>query len=376
MQVVVTGIGVVSALGASRSSTWETLLAGGSGIRRHSLFPGYSNIPFGILGESPQSLENLIQTSVEEAMTDANLETIPPKTGVVLGSSRGNQAQIEAAARGELSLQLWPMLYQSSPSAIAARLFQIQGPLLAPRAACATGLWAIAQGADLIRQGVAEVVIAGGVEAPITPLTVAGFQKMGALTCDRAAPFDQNRSGFVLGEGAAVFVLESSDRARRRNQSFYGAVLGFGSSADGYHMTAPNPDPKVAIHAVGQCLCQSRLSGKEIDFVHTHGTGTRLNDINEANIIRHLCPQAPPCTSSKGSLGHTLGASGALGSAICLLGIKHGVVPPCTGLNHLDPACDIRVVQTAESFKLRTALCLSFGFGGQNAAIAFGRASE
>jgi len=327
----------------------------------------------GMVEDRPQTIESLTLNAVQEALTDASFGQFPPSAGVVIGSSRGNQSALEAIARHEEPLERWLQIFQSSPSSIAASFLKTVGPVLSPRAACATGLWAIAQGADLIRQGIVDVVLTGGVEASITPLTIAGFERMGALATHRAAPFDRDRSGFVLGEGAAILVLESAQHAKQRHQSPYGAVLGFGSSADAYHISAPQPNAKTAIHAVQQCLGRSHLKGQDIEFVHTHGTGTQLNDVNEATIIQHLCPHRPPCTSSKGAIGHTLGASGAMGSAFCLLGIKHHSLSPCTGVRHHDPACDINLVRTLDIVPIQNALCLSFGFGGQNAAIAFSR---
>ena len=376
MQVVVTGIGIVSALGTSQRQTWKNLIAGQSGIQRCSPFPQHQDLLLGMVGARPQLLEDLIRDSVNDALADANLNQVPETAGIVIGSSRGNQAGLESLARHDVPLEHWLQIYQTSPSAIAARALKTTGPVFAPRAACATGLWAIAQGADLIRQGLAELVIVGGVEASITPLTIAGFQKMGALSNHHAAPFDRDRSGFVLGEGAAILVLESAHHARKRSQPSYGAVLGFGSSADAYHISAPHPDSQSAIHAVQQCLKRSQLSGHDIEFVHTHGTGTQLNDVNEATIIQTLCPQSPPCTSSKGAIGHTLGASGAMGSAFCLLGITEQILSPCTGLQHLDPNCNLNVVWKTQALQFQNALCLSFGFGGQNAAIAFSQVND
>ena len=363
----------MTALGPSRTQTWQNLLAGHSGISRYSIFKDHPNQLLGMLGDKPASLEILLKSSVTEALVDAQLDSLPSQVGFVIGSSRGNQSELEMVGRGEISLDHWLNHYQSSPSAMAAKILNVQGPLLAPRAACATGLWAIAQGADLIRHGLVDVVIAGGVEAPISPLSIAGFQKMGALTSQSAAPFDIDRSGFVLGEGAAIFVLESLDHARERDQLPYGQILGFGSSADGYHVSAPNPESVTAQIAVEQCLERSYISAKEIELIHTHGTGTRLNDVNESSIIKKLFPHNPLCTSSKGALGHTLGASGSIGSALCLLAFKHQSIPPCTGLKQRDPQCEIHLVQASTPNDPQHALCLSFGFGGQNAALAFSK---
>jgi 3-oxoacyl-[acyl-carrier-protein] synthase II len=235
-------------------------------------------------------------------------------------------------------------------------------------AACATGLWAIAQGADLIRSGQCQRVIAGAVEVPITPLTLAGFFKMGALAARGAYPFDERRQGFVLAEGGAVLVLERSDLAASRDVKIYGQVLGFGATVDAYHVSSPNPDRGVAMAAVRECLRHSDRSVQDIDYVHAHGTATRLNDQAEARLLQALFPQGVPVSSTKGATGHTLGASGALGAAFSLLALHQGVLPPCVGLGQ--PAFDLDLVTTARSRPVDTALCFSFGFGGQNAALA------
>jgi 3-oxoacyl-[acyl-carrier-protein] synthase II len=238
-------------------------------------------------------------------------------------------------------------------------------------AACATGIWAIAQGFELIRAGQCQRVIAGAVESPITPLTLAGFQQMGALAATGAYPFDRRREGLVLGEGAAVLVLESAELAQQRSALVYGRILGFGLTADGYHMSAPDPSSRAAIVAVQQCLDRSHLRPEAIDYIHAHGTATQLNDRHEASLIQQLFPLGVPVSSTKGATGHTLGVSGALGAAFCLMALRHQVLPPCVGLQ--EPEFDLGYVTEASDRPLQHALCFSFGFGGQNAVVAFGR---
>jgi 3-oxoacyl-[acyl-carrier-protein] synthase II len=236
-------------------------------------------------------------------------------------------------------------------------------------AACATGLWAIAQGVELVRSGQHLRVIAGAVEAAITPLTLIGFARMGALAQTGCYPFDCDREGLVLGEGGAVLVLESAELAKRRGAKIYGRVLGFGLTADGYHVSAPEPESRAAIVTVQQCLQRSGLLPQDIDYIHAHGTSTQLNDRNEAHLIQHLFPQGVPVSSTKGVTGHTIGASGALGAAFCLMALQHQILPPCVGLK--SPEFDLNFVRKARSTSVQTVLCFSFGFGGQNAAIAF-----
>jgi 3-oxoacyl-[acyl-carrier-protein] synthase II len=197
---------------------------------------------------------------------------------------------------------------------------------------------------------------------------------MGALAQTGAYPFDGAREGLVLGEGGALLVLESADLARDRAAPIYGYLLGVGLTADGYHVSAPQPESRAARIAVQQCLARSGLQPDQVDFIHAHGTATQLNDRNEAALIQHLFVQPVPVSSTKGATGHTIGASGALGMAFSLLALKHQRLPPTVGLTR--PAFDLDFVTAARSAAVEYALCLSFGFGGQNAAIALGQKSR
>jgi len=253
----------------------------------------------------------------------------------------------------------------------AARQIGATGTVLAPMAACATGIWAIAQGYELIKTGQCDRAIAGAIEAPITPLTLAGFNQMGALAQTGAYPFDRHREGLVLGEGGAVFVLESAELALRRSARVYGQVLGAGLTADAYHPNTPEPNAKSAIAAVSSCLKRSSLSPKEINYIHAHGTATNLNDRTEAQLIRQMFSQGVPLSSTKGATGHTLGASGALGVAFCLMALEDQTLPPCVGLK--EPEFELDLVTVARPAEIQNALCFSFGFGGQNAVLAVGK---
>ncbi|MEK0179859.1 beta-ketoacyl synthase N-terminal-like domain-containing protein [Microcoleus anatoxicus] len=254
-----------------------------------------------------------------------------------------------------------------------ARAIGSTGPVLAPMAACATGIWSIAQAVELIQTGLCQRAIAGAVEAPITPLTLTGFNRMGALATTGCYPFDRDREGLVLGEGGALFVLESADLAIGRGAQIYGRVSGFGLTNDACHGNAPEIGGKSAIAAVNQCLKRSNLSRFDIDFIHAHGTATELNDQHEALLINKLFPFGVAVSSTKGGTGHTLGASGALGIAFCLMSIKEQILLPCVGMRQ--PGFELDFVRCARSTKVRNAVCLSFGFGGQNAAIALSQYS-
>ena len=398
MDVVVTGIGLVSALGTLETS-WKRLLSGESGIERDQPFLELERRPLALIGAKPADLITLIRQVLADALQDANLSLPLPDCGIAIGSSRGFQANLEQLAslgirhseeergkkeeeRGKkeegraLPIPDYHLPITDSQfvnflphmgAIAAARAIGSTGPVLAPMAACATGLQSIARAVDLIRTGECQRAIAGAVEAPITPLTVAGFNRMGALANAGCYPFDENREGFVLGEGGALFVLESAELASRRGAKIYGRVSGFGLTNDACHVNAPDLGGKSAIAAVNQCLKRSNLAAVDIDFIHAHGTATELNDRHEALLIQKLFHPGVAVSSTKGATGHTLGASGALGAAFCLMSIKYQMLPPCAGMKK--PGFELDFVRCARSAIVRNAVSLSFGFGGQNAAI-------
>ncbi|MEH1817092.1 MAG: beta-ketoacyl-ACP synthase [Nostoc sp.] len=379
VKVCVTGIGLVSALGGSLENSWRNLIAGKSGIRLHQPFPELTQLPLGLIGEQPSELTMLTRMVVASALQDSGLVAPLADCAVVIGSSRSYQASWEMLARQMYNANHFPTCsfgnwLDTLPhinAIAAARQIGASGIVLAPMAACATGIWSIAQAALLIQTGQCQQAIAGAVEAPITPLTLAGFQQMGALAKTGAYPFDLHREGLVLGEGAAVFVLESAEFAKQRQAKVYGEILGFGLTNDAYHSNSPEPEGKSAIAAIKQCLERSCLSPSDIDYIHAHGTATQLNDQMESMVIQRLFPQGVAVSSTKGSTGHTLGTSGALGVAFSLMALKHQILPPCVGLQQ--PEFDLDLVTAARLSKIRQVLCLSFGFGGQNAAIALAR---
>ena len=387
--VVVTGIGLVSALGKNLEDSWQQLIAGQSGIRWHQPFPELEPRPLGMIAKQPAQMRVLTHSVVTSALKDAGLFPPLPDCGVVIGSSRSYQGLWEQMARqmhrgvrnkGDAtpssvssSLEDWLETLPHMNAIAVARQIGACGIVLAPMAACATGIWAIAQAALLIQTGQCQRVIAGAVEAPITPLTITGFQQMGALAKTGAYPFDLHREGLVLGEGGAVFVLESAELAHQRQAKVYGQILGFGLTADAYHANTPEPEGRSAIAAVKQCLERSHLSRNDIDYIHAHGTATLLNDRIESILIQRLFPKSVAVSSTKGATGHTLGASGALGVAFSLMAMKQQILPPCVGLSH--PEFDLDLVRGARQSKIQRVLCFSFGFGGQNAVIALAQES-
>ncbi|MEH2036904.1 beta-ketoacyl-ACP synthase [Nostoc sp.] len=380
VKVCVTGIGLVSALGGSLEDSWRNLIAGKSGIRLHQPFPELTQLPLGLIAQQPSELTMLTRMVVASALQDSGLVAPLADCAVVIGSSRSYQASWEMLARQihsdaenfpVSSFGNWLDTLPHINAIAATRQIGASGIVLAPMAACATGIWSIAQAALLIQTGQCQQAIAGAVEAPITPLTLAGFQQMGALAKTGAYPFDLHREGLVLGEGAAVFVLESAEFAKQRQAKVYGEILGFGLTNDAYHSNSPEPEGKSAIAAIKQCLERSCLSPSDIDYIHAHGTATQLNDQMESMVIQRLFPQGVAVSSTKGSTGHTLGASGALGVAFSLMALRHQILPPCVGLQQ--PEFDLDIVTAARLSRIRQVLCLSFGFGGQNAAIALAR---
>lgn len=371
VDVVVTGIGLRSAFGAL-NQTWEAIIKGQTAIALSQPFRELPPSPLAMWGSQPGHLQPLIQPTVADTLADAGLEFPLTDCGVVVGSSRGYQADLEGLARDTTDgcLGLFPGFLHGQLAATVAGIIGSEGPVLNPMAACATGLWAIAQGFELIKTQQCQRVIVGALEAPITPLSLIGFAKMGALASESAYPFCRRRDGLALGEGAALLVLESAELAHRRHGKIYGSILGFGVTVDACYHNKPDAEGKSAIAAIQRSLNHSHLHPTDIDYIHAHGTATILNDKHEAFIINQLFPNGVAVSSTKGATGHTLGASGALGVAFCLKALKQQLLPPCVGLQDLEFPLD--VVTTPRSTVVNNVLCLGFGFGGQNVAIALG----
>jgi 3-oxoacyl-[acyl-carrier-protein] synthase II len=331
--------------------------------------------------------------AVVEAIADARLPLPQPDCGVVIGSSRSFQGRWERLARAaDWTETPWLETLPHMGAIAVARHIQATGPVLAPMAACATGLVAIFQGFELIRRGQCDRVLVGAAEAPITPLTLAGFEQLGALAPTGCYPFAAGREGLALGEGAAMLMLESEAALDRRSgPQPYGYILGAGFSADAHHRTAPDPTLRGSRSALKNCLYHSELRPEQVGYVHGHGTGTQLNDAHEVQLLSQGFSPLPWMSSTKGSTGHTLGASGAIGAAVCLLTLRHRLLPPNVGdrgdsiypnLVRPCPSADSPATPTvpgeAEDDGLprlhpgQAILCFSFGFGGQNGVLALG----
>jgi 3-oxoacyl-[acyl-carrier-protein] synthase II len=393
-EVVVTGLSLTTALGPSASATWQKLMAGESAIALRQPFLDLAPGPLAMQGKMPLALGAMTQALVQAAWADAGFDYAQPSghqhnyaqpsgnqqgfgadCGVVMGSSRSYLRTWEAMAceqrQGQSIQSDWLATLPHGPALMAARLVGSLGPVLAPMAACATGVWAIAQAADLIRGGQCSRVVAGAVESPITPLTLAGFRKMGALATTGCYPFDRRREGFVLGEGGAVLVLESADLAEQRGARVYGKILAAGLTNDSHHVSSFDPSYAMGQRALTQCLQRSGLTPKAIDVVHVHGTSTTQNDGMEASLVAQVLGPQVPVMATKGATGHTLGASGALVVALSLLSLQRQELLPCVGLS--EPDFDLNFVRKGRAAALENMLCFSFGFGGQNAVLALSR---
>lgn len=375
--VVVTGLSLKTALGASVQSNWQRLMAGESAIALRQPFLDLAPGPLAMIGKVPVRLAAMTAALAQEAWLDAGLSlshAAGAECGVVIGSSRSHLPDLEAMALQQIQTpgtveDDWCAALAHRPALTVARTVGATGPLLAPMAACATGIWAIAQAADLIRTGQCQRVIAGAVESPITPLTLAGFRKMGALAKTGCYPFDVQREGFVLGEGGAVMVLESAKLAYARSvKHIYAKILGIGITNDSHHISSFDPSHTMGHQAVSLCLALSGWRAADVDAVHTHGTSTAQNDQMEANLIRAKLRDQVAVMATKGATGHTLGASGAISVGISLLSLQQQAIVPCTGLRQAD--FDLNFVRLGQPASLKNLLCLSFGFGGQNAALA------
>ncbi|WP_371260775.1 beta-ketoacyl-ACP synthase [Myxosarcina sp. GI1] len=363
--VVVTGMGLLTCLGSLQQS-WQSLLAGKSGIKFIQPFAGLPFYPLGAIAPKPIEISTITEPIVAAALADANLKLPLPDCAVVIGSSRGCQANWE-----RYNAANWLETLPHQPAIATARYLQTTAPVLAPMAACATGIWAIARGYELVATNRCQRAVVGAVEAPITRLTLAAFERMGALAATGCFPFDRQREGLVLGEGGAVLVMETAALARSRRARVYGEILGFGLSCDAHHISSLDISNRAAYQAVKQCLSRSQIEAKTVDLIHAHGTGTELNDRREAKIIEHLFAPEVAVTATKGATGHTLGASSAISTALTLMAISQSIQPACIGLQQ--PECELNFVTKPRQKQINSALCFSFGFGGQNAVLAVGK---
>jgi 3-oxoacyl-[acyl-carrier-protein] synthase II len=410
-RVVVTGMGVVCPLGLSIAETWEALAAGRSGIDRITLFDteGFETKIAGELkGFDPASYMNhkearrndrLSQMAVAaslEAIKQANLkidESNRNDIGVIIGSGIGGLTTLLEQTKvllergpSRVSPFLIPMMMPNIASAQASITLGARGPNFCTTSACSSGSDAVGVAFETIRRGDAKAMITGGSEAIINPIGVSAFNAMNAISTRNdepqlaSRPFDIDRDGFVIGEGASVLVLESLDYARKRGAEILGEMLAYGSSADAYHITAPLETGEGAAVAVQRALDKAGLKPEEIDYINAHGTSTPINDRTETRAIKRVFGDYAykvPISSTKSMMGHLVGSAGAVEAAICIMVIRNGLIPPTINLVHPDPECDLDYVpNVARQARVRTALSNSLGFGGHNSVLIFREYSE
>jgi 3-oxoacyl-[acyl-carrier-protein] synthase II len=405
-RVAITGIGAVTPLGNDAKATWKLLLEGKSGIDFIRAFDA-DEFPVRIAGEvkdldptdvvSPKKARNVDRVvlfslaAAREALADAGMNGYAPdRTGVVLGSCIGGFNQLmqqydilKERGPARVSPSFLPNVLVDSPSGQVAMELGIRGPNYAVVSACATGSHSIGVGAELIRDGRADAVIAGGAEGCIHPLILAGFCSMRGLVAEdedptRASrPFDATRAGFVIAEGAAVLMLEDLEQAQERGAKVYAEVLGYGASNDAYHMAAPDPDSVGVVEMMRQALDRSGVEADDVGYINAHGTSTPLGDFAETKAIKDVFGDRAydiPISSTKSMVGHMFGAAGAVEAMVCALAIHEGVIPPTINYRNPDPDCDLDYVPNeAREADVRVALSNAMGLGGHNGCVLLGR---
>jgi 3-oxoacyl-[acyl-carrier-protein] synthase II len=399
-RVVVTGVGVKTPAGTDLETFWARLRSGEATARTIQNFDP-SSLPVTFAGEVPDfdpvpyfgpkesrrqdRVTQLGFGAAADALGDAGeLGADPSRCAVIIGTGVGGLHTLEENERiyiekgaSRVSPFFVPMMMPNATAGVVAMQLGWTGPNLCVATACSAGAHAIGEGARLIRDGTADVVMAGGTEAAVTPLTIAAFARMGALSGrndepERASrPFDADRDGFVIGEGATCVVLESAERARARGATIYGEVAGYGRNADAYHITAPSPGGAGAAACMQLALDDAGVDASAVGHVNAHGTSTELNDAAEAEAIRKVFGDSPPpVTSTKGVTGHLIGAAGAVEAVAAMLAVRDGVVPPTANLERLGDDIELDVVAGSQrEVGPKPAISNSFGFGGHNACL-------
>ncbi|GAB4053467.1 beta-ketoacyl-ACP synthase II [Catellatospora paridis] len=402
--VVVTGIGATTPLGGNVASTWDAMLAGRSGVSKLTqewadqltvkiaaqLAVEPSEVIDRVRLRRLDRSEAVALIAAAEAWADSGLADAGldrERLGVVVGSGIGGAQTLlaqddilEASGARRVSPHTVPMLMPNGPAAFVGLEYGAQAGVHAPTSACATGAEAVAWGLDMIRSGRADVVIAGGTEAVIHPLPIAGFASMRAMSTrnddpERASrPWDKGRDGFVLGEGAGILILERADHAAARGARIYARLAGAGMTSDGYDIVQPHPEGTGAAKAIAKALRDADVAKADVVHVNAHATSTPVGDIAEIAALRSALGDHPVLTATKSMTGHLLGAAGALESIATILAIRDSVVPPTINLDDPDDALTMDVAaHKARPLQIAAALNNSFGFGGHNVALLFTR---
>ena len=407
-RVVVTGLGMVTPVGNDVATTWASLVAGKSGaapitrfdatnfpVRFACELKGFDALQYMDRKEAKRADQytQYAMAGAVQAMRDAGFTEgenggyDPERTGVILGSGIGGLKSFEEQhdvyrERGpsKISPFFIPMFIADIAAGIVSMRFNAKGPNYATVSACATSAHAIGDAFRMISYGDADVIITGGSEATVTPMAIGGFANMKALserndspeTASR--PFDKDRDGFVMGEGAGIVILEELEHARKRGARIYAEVVGYGATGDAHHLTAPAPDGEGAQRAMKRALQDAGLSPADVQYVNAHGTSTPANDFNETRAIKAVFGESAGTlnvSSTKGCTGHMLGAAGGVEFIVCTLAIRDGVIPPTINYTTPDPELDLNYTPNkAVQREVRAALSNSFGFGGHNVSLA------
>ena len=409
-RVFITGIGIISPLGLDVSTTWSELTQGHSGIDQITAFDteGFdTRFAAQVKGFDPEDyldrklarrMDRFAQfaaVAAQEACRYAGIkpaEEDPYRTGVIIGSGIGgiitlSQQYEVMRERGPRRVTpfLIPMMLGDMASAQVSMVTGAMGANYCVVSSCSSGADALGQGWEMIRRGQADVVLAGGSEAPISPIAVAGFNSLRALSRYNedpqlaSRPFDRDRDGFVMGEGSAVLVLESEEHLQKRQAPALAELRGYGATSDAHHVTEPNPTGQSAAQAILLALQAAEVDASEIDYLNAHGTSTPLNDSQETKAIKLALGEEAyrvPISSSKSMTGHLLGAGGALEAAFCVLALQHGLIPPTINLHNQDPECDLDYTPLkARAQPLNVVVSNSFGFGGHNSVLVLSNAN-
>lgn len=403
-RVVVTGMGAITPVGNDVNTFWENLIAGVNGIDRLTKFDTTNykaklaaevkNFDPAVYLEKSEIRKNDLFSqyaiaAASQAVADSNIMDAidPQRFGVYFGSGTGGletgSNEVEKLLNigpKKVSPFYIPMMIANIAAGNIAIRFNAQGPCIPVVTACATGTNSIGEAFRAIRHGYADAIIAGGSEAAITPIGVAGFTNCLALTTTEdissaSIPFDKRRSGFVIGEGAGALVLEEYEHAVQRGANIYAEICGYGSTCDAYHITAPNPEAISSAKAIENAIKESGMENETKIYINAHGTSTPLNDKSETLAIKRALGEKAYkalVSSTKSMTGHMLGAAGAVEAIVAILALKNGIVPPTIGLLEPDPECDLDYVPNiARNAEIKLALSTSLGFGGHNACVAF-----
>lgn len=406
-RIAITGMGAVTPVGIGVDAMWDSIAAGRSGISPITHFDAseYSSRIAGYIHDFDPSafldskearrmarFQQFAIAAADEAIKDSGLvvdDSNAERIGVIVGSGIGGLQVMEEqtlllAERGpsRVSPFLVPMMIVDLAAGLISIRHGLKGINYAPVSACATGNHAIGEASEAIRRGAADVVVAGGFDAGVTQLGVAGFCAARALSTRNddptgaSRPYDVGRDGFVIGEGGAVVVLEDWDHAVARGAHIHAELLGYGASADAYHITSPAPDGSGAIRSMRMAIAQAGIEPDAIGYVNAHGTSTQQGDIGETRAIKAVFgASVPPVSSTKSMTGHLLGGAGAMEAAICVKAINNELLPPTINLSDPDPECDLDYIpNVARAAKVDVVMSNSFGFGGHNATLILGRA--